>query len=69
MIEALPDSATAKALRHKIAKAIGSASYHSWFHPAKFCEQNGDIRLVAPNAFVEQYWETHFNWVMRGVRQ
>ncbi len=69
MIEALPDSATSKALRHKIAKAIGCAAYYSWFHAAKFCEEGGAIRMVAPNAFVEQYWEMHFNWVLKGVRQ
>ncbi len=69
MIDSLVESTNAKALRHKIAKAIGSALYHSWFHPAKFCEQNGEISLVAPNAFVEEYWETHFNWVLKGVRQ
>lgn len=65
MIDDLAESNTSKALRHKIAKAIGSANYHSWFHPAKFCEQNGDIRLVAPNAFVEQYWEKHFEWILK----
>ncbi len=69
MIEALPDSATSKALRHKITKAIGCAAYYSWFHAAKFCEEGGAIRMVAPNAFVEQYWDTHFEWVMRGVKQ
>ena len=69
MIKALPDSAISKALRHKISKAIGYAAYYSWFHAAKFCEEGGEIRMVAPNAFVEQYWETNFDWVLGGVEQ
>ncbi len=65
-IEVLPESRSVKALRHKIVQAIGIASYNSWFHAAEFCETDGDIRLVAPNSLIEQYWETHFSWVMRG---
>jgi hypothetical protein len=63
MIEALADTALAKVVRHKIAKSIGAAAYYSWFHQAKFHEIDGDIRLEASNAFVEQYWETNFPWV------
>lgn len=65
MIEALPESNISKGLRHKVAQAVGYAVYFSWFHQAKFCEAGGKIRLVAPNAFVAQYWETHFDWLMK----
>ena len=65
MIDDLDESADTKAVRHTIAKAIGYAAYYSWFHQAKFVEKNGEVRLVAPNAFVEQYWQTHFDWVMK----
>jgi len=63
MIDDLAESNTAKALRLKIAQAIGTAAYFSWFHQAKVCDESKALRLVAPNAFVEQYWETHFCWV------
>ena len=62
-IEALPESQAVKELRHKISQAIGDAEYNSWFHAAKFCEIGGEIRLVAPNYFVEQYWKDHFDWI------
>ena len=65
MIDDLDESADTKVVRHTIAKAIGYAAYYSWFHQAKFVEKNGEVRLVAPNAFVEQYWQTHFDWVMK----
>jgi hypothetical protein len=65
MIEALGESNQAKELRYKITKAIGCAAYYSWFHSAKFCEEGGGIRMVAPNPFVEMYWETHFEWVIK----
>jgi hypothetical protein len=65
MIEALEESNQAKQLRHKITKAIGCAAYYSWFHSSKFCEEGGELRMVAPNPFVEMYWETHFDWVSR----
>ena len=63
MIEDLSETALAKVVRKKIAKSIGAAAYYSWFHQAKFHEIDGDIRLEASNAFVEQYWETNFPWV------
>lgn len=66
LIEVKPESVLAKTLRHKIAKAIGSAAYHSWFHQAEFCEIDGKICIKAPNAFVEQYWQNHFDWVLPG---
>lgn len=65
MIEALGESNQAKELRHKITKAIGCAAYYSWFHQAMFCEEGGKIRMVAPNPFVEMYWETNFDWVTK----
>lgn len=72
IIEALEESDQAKELRHKITKAIGCAAYYSWFHQAKFCEEGGNIRMIAPNSFVEQYWETNFDWIVKqrgqGVR-
>jgi hypothetical protein len=65
MIEVLTESNQAKELRHKIAQAVGHAVYFSWFHSAKFCEEGGEISMIAPNPFVEQYWETHFEWVIK----
>ena len=65
MIEALPESNISKGLRHKIVQAVGHGVYFSWFHQAKFCEEGGEIRIVAPNPFVEQYWETYFDWVIK----
>ena len=65
MIEALPESNISKGLRHKIAQAVGHAVYFSWFHQAKFCEEGGEIHMVAPNSFVAQYWETHFEWLIK----
>jgi DnaA N-terminal domain len=62
-IEALLESQSVKELRHKIAQAIGDAEYNSWFHAAKFCEMGGEIRLLAPNFFVEKYWKEHFSWI------
>ena len=67
MIEDLGESNQAKELRHKITKAIGCAAYYSWFHSANFCEEGGEIRMVAPNPFVEMYWETHFDWVTKST--
>jgi DnaA N-terminal domain len=64
-MEALPESQAVKGLRHKIAQAIGDAEYNAWFHAAEFCENDGDIRLVAPNRFIERYWEAHFPWINR----
>jgi hypothetical protein len=63
MIEGLPESTEAKSIRHQITRAIGAAAYHSWFHQATFVTTDEGIQLVAPNAFVEQYWETHYQWV------
>ena len=65
LIDDLDESADTKAVRHTIAKAIGYAAYYSWFHQAKFVEKNGEVCLVAPNAFVEEYLQTHFDWVMK----
>ena len=67
MIEALRESNQAKELRHKITKAIGCAAYYSWFHSAKLWEEGGEIRMIAPNPFVEMYWETHFDWVTKST--
>jgi hypothetical protein len=69
MIESLEESNQAKELRHKITKAIGCAAYYSWFHSSKFCEEGGKIRMVAPNPFVEMYWETHFDWVIKSTKR
>jgi hypothetical protein len=63
MIEVLLESTEAKTTRLHIARAIGAAAYHSWFHQATFVPTDEGIQLVAPNAFVEQYWETHYQWV------
>ena len=66
MIQNLKESEQAKALRLKIAQAIGAGAYHSWFHQAKFEKTNtGEILLIAPNSFVEQYWETHYSWAVK----
>lgn len=65
MIETLDESQSAKALRQKIMQAIGHQAYFSWFHQAEFCEKDGAIRLIAPNKFVAQYWETHFEWITK----
>ena len=65
MIETLDEPESVKALRHKIMRAIGHNAYYSWFHQASFCEGEGGIRLEAPNQFVAQYWETHFEWVVK----
>lgn len=67
MIESLGEPQSAKALRYKIIKAIGHNAYYSWFHLAKFYEGEEGIQLVAPNPFVAQYWETHFEWVHHKV--
>ena len=63
MIEGLLESTEAKTTRLQIARAIGAAAYHSWFHQSTFVTTDEGIQLVAPNAFVEQYWETHYQWV------
>lgn len=65
MIEDLDESPTAKTLRYKIIQAIGHKAYYSWFHQAKFAEEKEGIRLIAPNAFVAQYWDTHFDWLIK----
>ena len=63
MIENLSESERAKETRRKIAKAVGAPMYLSWFHQAQFADRAGCIQLIAPNDFVEQYWETHFDWL------
>ena len=65
MVENLQESPPAKAIRHKIIKAVGHNTYYSWFHLAKFSEEKEEIQLIAPNAFVAQYWETNFDWVIK----
>ena len=65
MIELLPESSQTKQLRQKIMQAIGHQAYFSWFHQAKFCEKDGAILLIAPNNFVAQYWEMHFEWITK----
>ena len=65
MIEGLPESTEAKTTRLQIARAVGAAAYHSWFHQATFVTREGGLQLVAPNTFVERYWETNYAWVMR----
>jgi len=65
MIEALDEPVQAKAMRLKIAQAIGAAAYHSWFHQARFETRDGEIQLIAPNSFAEQYWDTHYSWIKR----
>ena len=69
MIEELPESTEAKTTRFQIARAIGAAAYHSWFHQADFVTKDGEIQLVAPNSFVEQVWETQFSWVKKERHQ
>ena len=63
MINNLDESEKVKALRWTIARAVGFANYHSWFHQASFIEQDQKILLIAPNAFVESKWEELFPWV------
>ncbi len=65
MIEALDEPEQAKETRLKIAQVIGTAAYHSWFHQARFETIDGEIQLIAPNSFVEQYWDTHYSWAAR----
>ena len=67
MIEKLPESTEAKTTRLQIARAIGAAAYHSWFHQATFVTREEGLQLVAPNTFVERYWETNYAWVMREI--
>ena len=67
MIEKLPESTEAKTTRLQIAHAIGAAAYHSWFHQATFVTREEGLQLVAPNTFVERYWETNYAWVMREI--
>jgi hypothetical protein len=67
MIETLDESQQAKALRLQIAQAIGAAAYHSWFHQATLVTRNGEIQMVAPNRFVEDWWDTHYAWVNKNV--
>jgi chromosomal replication initiation ATPase DnaA len=67
MIEGLPESTEAKTTRLQIARAVGAAAYHSWFHQATFVTREGGLQLVAPNTFVERYWETNYAWVMREI--
>ena len=62
MIEELPESTEAKTTRFQIARAIGAAAYHSWFHQATFVKRGDELQMVAPNSFVESYWETHYSW-------
>lgn len=64
MIASLPESSKTKNLRYKIAQVIGYPEYFSWFHQAEFVEQvNGEIKIVAPNAFFENIWEQRYSWV------
>ncbi len=65
MIEELLEPTEAKTTRLQIARAVGAAAYHSWFHQASFVIREGGLQLVAPNTFVERYWETNYAWVMR----
>ena len=67
MIEKLPESTEAKTTRLQIARAVGAAAYHSWFHQATFVTREGGLQLVAPNTFVERHWETNYAWVMRKI--
>ena len=67
MIEGLPESTEAKTTRLQIARAVGAAAYHSWFHQATFVTREEGLQLVAPNTFVERYWETNYAWVMREI--
>ena len=67
MIEGLLESTEAKTTRLQIARAVGAAAYHSWFHQATFVTREGGLQLVAPNTFVERYWETNYAWVMREI--
>jgi hypothetical protein len=62
MIEELAESTEAKTTRLQIARAIGAAAYHSWFHQATFVKRGDELQMVAPNSFVESYWETHYSW-------
>jgi hypothetical protein len=66
MIEELLETDLAKQTRHQIAGAIGYRAYHSWFHQAKFIDRDKEIRLEAPNAFVESIWDRDYPWVRRG---
>lgn len=66
-IESLNESPKSKDLRRLIVRKIGAPAYHSWFSHAKIEEDEaGNLRLIAPTSFVEQYWETHFDWVIKG---
>ncbi len=66
-IEALPENSSLKAIRRQIAKAIGSGHYLSWFHPAEFFEADGKISMKAPSAFVQGWWETHYDKILELV--
>jgi hypothetical protein len=66
MIKELPESVKAKETRMMIARTIGAPAYYSWFHQARFETRDGEIQMIAPNSFVEQYWETQYPWVMKG---
>jgi hypothetical protein len=65
MIEGLQESTEARSIRVQIARAIGAAAYHSWFHQATFVKRGDQLQMVAPNAFVESYWETHYSWISK----
>jgi hypothetical protein len=59
------ESLNAKELRKKILQVVGIGHYISWFQHAKICEQNDRLSLIAPNSFVAQTWELHFDWVIK----
>jgi hypothetical protein len=65
MIEVLDEPLKAKAMRLKIAQAIGAPAYCSWFHQAVFVTRDGEMQMVAPNRFVEDWWDTHYAWAMK----
>lgn len=67
IIDQLEEEPVIKTLRKCIVQKIGFAAYYSWFHLNATFEigENRQIKMVAPNKFVKEYWETHFADLMK----
>lgn len=66
MIDQLQEEPVISMLRKHIAQKIGFDKYYSWFHVNAIFElEDGQIKMIAPNDFVREYWEIHFGDLMK----
>lgn len=68
LIEISPHSEAIKQWLFEIYKQVGAGNYYSFFHNAKYSEQNGVLSMEPEYEFLMQRWELEFSHVNKQKR-